>query len=57
MDVVLPTPLTPMNSTTLGTVDRSRAVSPTAISSARMSREGGLDLLLVLELLPPDPRP
>ena len=42
MEVVLPTPLTPMNSTTLGVVDRSSAVSPTSISSARMSRRAAL---------------
>lgn len=34
----LATPLTPMNSTTLGLVERFKAVSPTAISSASTSR-------------------
>ena len=38
MDVVLPTPLTPMNSTMLGVVDRFRAASPTSSFSARMAR-------------------
>ena len=34
MVVVLPTPFTPMNSTTEGLVDRSSVLSPASISSA-----------------------
>jgi len=38
MDVVLPTPFTPMTSTTLGLVDKSSAVSPTFSFSIKISR-------------------